>query len=344
MILINISLHTGQIAALKTPLLYVYTGFYSILNLQIHMLEYFSSIIALPLTLLYRQNCTKNFPAAICDWILDFIINRQQFVRIHDSHSDLKFLSAGTPHTLYSIFTYDCVALYKNTVVIKFADDTTVCGLISQNAETLYRALVESTVTWCAENNLTLNVTKTKEIIIDYRRNKNDKTPLVVHNQNVEIVKHFKFLGAYITDDIKWGMNCTDIAKKARQRLYFLRTLKSFKVHQSILVNFYRAIIESILTRSIIVWFGSASKKDVTKLQSVVRTAEKIIGTGLPSLHSIHKRRIEKRTCAIMKEQSHPTSHLFTFLPSGKRLRTFYGNKRFINSFYPSAVRIFNNK
>ena len=44
---------------------------------------------------------------------------------------------------------------------------------------------------------------------------------MVIHDQKVEIVKHIKFLGAYITEDIKLGggMNCTDIAKKARQRL-----------------------------------------------------------------------------------------------------------------------------
>ena len=137
---------------------------------------------------------------------------------------------------------------------------------------------------------------------------------------------------------------CTDILKKARQRMYFLRSLKSFRVHQSILVNFYRAIIESILTRSITVWFGSATQRDIDKLKSVIRNAEKIIGTGLPSLHSIYISRTEKRTCAIMKESSHPASHLFQFLPSKRRLRTFYGNKRFTNSFYPSAVRIFNNK
>jgi len=168
---------------------------------------------------------------------------------------------------LYSILTYDCVALYENTVVVKFADDTTVCGLISQNDETNYRAQVESTVSWCSENNLTLNVAKTKEIIIDFRKNKNDKLPLIINDQNVEVVRNFKFLGAHITDDLKWNMNYTDIVKKARQRLYFLRTLKTFDVHQSILVSFYRAIIESILTRSI--------KKDVTRLASVIRTARR---------------------------------------------------------------------
>ena len=76
--------------------------------------------------------------------------------------------------------------------------------------------------------------------------------------------------------------------------------------------------------------------------KSVIRSAEKIIGIGLPSMHAIYNDRAKKRTLSIIKDDFHPAYNLFNFLRSGKRLRTFYGNKRFLNSFYPSAIRIFN--
>ena len=50
-----------------------------------------------------------------------------------------------------------------------------------------------------------------------------------------------------------------------------------------------------------------------------------------------------KRTVAIINDECHPANSIFTFLRSGKRLRTFYGNKGFINSFYSSAVHVFND-
>ena len=153
----------------------------------------------------------------------------------------------------------------------------------------------------------------------------------------------FKFLGSHITNDVKWHTNCDDIAKEAHQRLYFLRSLNSFHLQKTILVSFYRSTIESVLTRSITVWFGAACKKDIKRLSSVVRSAERIIGTSLPSLESIFNDRTQNRTAAILKEQSHPANYIFTFLRSGRRLRTFYGNKRFTNSFYPTAVRIYNS-
>ena len=133
-----------------------------------------------------------------------------------------------------------------------------------------------------------------------------------------------------------------DIVKKARQRLFFLRSLSSFKVHKTVLINFYRATIESILTRSILVWFGAVSQKDLAKLNAIIRAAEGIIGTGLPSLHSIFTERARNRTELIMNDTTHPAHLYFQYLRSGRRLRHFTGNKRFLRSFFPTAVRNFN--
>ena len=52
-------------------------------------------------------------------------------------------------------------------MIVKFSDDTTMSGLILNNDETLYRQEVDQLVSWCDNNNLLLNVTKTKEIIVD---------------------------------------------------------------------------------------------------------------------------------------------------------------------------------
>ena len=37
---------------------------------------------------------------------------------------------------LYSLFTHDCVAKHDSNTIIKFADDTAVVGLITDNDET----------------------------------------------------------------------------------------------------------------------------------------------------------------------------------------------------------------
>ena len=54
---------------------------------------------------------------------------------------------------------------------MKFADDTTVSGFITNNDEVLYRKQVDDTVEWGDDNDLILNIPKTKEMIIDFRKN-----------------------------------------------------------------------------------------------------------------------------------------------------------------------------
>jgi hypothetical protein len=45
-----------------------------------------------------------------------------------------------------------------------------VVGLITDNDETAYREEVRDLAEWCQDNNLSLNVSKTKEMIMDYRK------------------------------------------------------------------------------------------------------------------------------------------------------------------------------
>ena len=50
------------------------------------------------------------------------------------------------------------MARHDSNTIIKFADNTTVVGLITNNNETAYREEVRALRVWCQENNLTLNV------------------------------------------------------------------------------------------------------------------------------------------------------------------------------------------
>ncbi|KAI3360619.1 hypothetical protein L3Q82_002485 [Scortum barcoo] len=94
-------------------------------------------------------------------------------------------------------------------------------------------------------NNLLLNTSKTKEVIVDYRRSRRtEHAPLLIHGEAVERVNNIKFLGIHITSDLTWSMNTAHLVKKAQQRLFFLRKLKRAGLSPQLLTNFYRATIE----------------------------------------------------------------------------------------------------
>ncbi|KAJ8361742.1 hypothetical protein AAFF_G00427970, partial [Aldrovandia affinis] len=109
-------------------------------------------------------------------------------------------------------------------------------------------------------------------------------------------------------------------------------------------VQFYTAIIESILTSAITVWFGSSTARDRTRLQRITRSAERIIGCNLPSIQDLYHTRSRKRTAKIIADPSHPGHHILQALPSGKRLRSLITKTtRHKNSFFPRAVALMNS-
>jgi hypothetical protein len=169
-----------------------------------------------------------------------------------------------------------------------FADDRTVVGLITDNDETAYREEVRDLTVWCKDNNLSRNVIKTKEMIVDYRKKRTEHTPILIDRTVVEQVESFTCLGVHITNKLTWSKHTKTVVKKARQNLFPLRRLKRFGMGPQILKRFYSCTIESFLTGCITAWYGNCSAFDCKALQMVVSTAQYITGKSfLPSRPSI---------------------------------------------------------
>ncbi len=87
---------------------------------------------------------------------------------------------------------------------------------------------------------------------------------------------------------------------------------------QELLKQFDSAIIESVLCTSITVWFSSATKFDLRRLWRVVRTAERIIGTTLPTLQELYSSRVSKRAGKITLDPLHPAYYIWSTLQSSE--------------------------
>uniref|UniRef100_A0A670JPL4 Reverse transcriptase domain-containing protein n=1 Tax=Podarcis muralis TaxID=64176 RepID=A0A670JPL4_PODMU len=286
----------------------------------------------------------------ICLWVRNFLTDRPQTVRMGPYYSSTLVLSTGAPQGcvlspfLYSLYTFDCTPLYKSNTIIKFADDTTVVGLISENDETAYRKEVQGLIQWCKENNLMLNTKKTKELIIDFRRKKSAFLPLHINGEEVERVGSFKYLGIYISEDLSWTANINMVVRKVQGRLYFLRMLRGLNLSQHLLLSYYHSTIESVLTYSILSWYGSSSETDKKALQRIIKIAQNVIGLQLPTLDEIFTSRTLKKSHNILRDPTHPAHNFFELLPSGRRYRTMKTRTtRLLNSFYPRALIALNN-
>ena len=101
---------------------------------------------------------------------------------------------------------------------MRFSDDTAMLALLSDFAS--YQSCVSSVErfsSWCSNNFLHLNVSKTKEMCIDFRRNRTVNSPIVINGEPMEQVDPFKYLGVIL--DKKWSFkkHVTAVQKKYQQ-------------------------------------------------------------------------------------------------------------------------------
>ncbi|KAK3505621.1 hypothetical protein QTP70_021027 [Hemibagrus guttatus] len=224
-------------------------------------------------TLLQPKLTQLSVPSSICQWITSFLTDRHQLVKLGKFTSYSRTTSTGAPQgcilspLLFSLYINDCTSTDPSVKLLKFVDDTTVIGLIQDGDESAYRQEIEQLAAWCSLNNLELNTLKTVEMIVDFRRNTLALPPLTIMNSTVPTVESFRFLGTTISQDLKWDTHIDAIIKKAQQRLYFLQQLRKFNLPQELLTQFYSAVIESVLCTYITVWFGSATKSGIRRLQ-----------------------------------------------------------------------------
>ncbi|KAI3357051.1 hypothetical protein L3Q82_003680 [Scortum barcoo] len=174
---------------------------------------------------LVQKLTTLGLSFTLCNWVLDFLTDRPQSVRIHDVSSSSISLSTGSPQgcvlspLLFTLLTHDCSAIHPSCLIVKFADDTAVVGRIANNDESDYRQEVEHLEGWCRQNNLCINVKKTKEMIVDFRRGRHLPSPLYIGGTAVEVVSSFRYLGVHISDDLTWSKNTSCLIRKAHQRI-----------------------------------------------------------------------------------------------------------------------------
>ena len=127
------------------------------------------------------------------------------------------------------------------------------------------------TVNWCDKNYLYLNVSKTKEVCIDFRKNQRCSKPVYIKGEAVERVDTYRYLGVVFDSKLNWKENINSVLKKVNSRMYCMKKLRSFGVNSDMLVTFYNAVICSIIMFGSVCWGGNISKLDRGRLEQIVK-------------------------------------------------------------------------
>ncbi|KAL8591097.1 hypothetical protein ACOMHN_058750 [Nucella lapillus] len=319
-------------------------------------LDFSSAFNTIQPHLMMRKLMVMDVNPRIIRWLCSFFTDRPQRVMIKTPTSTVTSgeirTNTGAPQgcvmspALFTLYTSDCRCLTEGTLQVKLSDDTSLTGLIA-TSETVYCNAVQTMVEWCDDNYLLLNVAKTKEVVVEFRRDQLKPTPLVIRGEDVKLVDQYKYLGSIIDSMLSWSANAQALLKKGNQRLFFMRRLNPFGVGPRLLELFYRATVESVLTFNSLCFFSSLKEHDKGKLAKITMTARKLIGRPVPDLETLFEAKAISRLKAIQQDPSHPLCDTVLAQVSARsgRLVSFRARTdRFRDSFLPTAVRLTNNR
>ena len=120
-------------------------------------------------------------------------------------------------------YTADCRSTDESCPLVKFANDTELVGKIRNDEDAIYHKQIENFVNWCDKNYLYLNVSKTKEICTDFRKNQRYPKPVYIKGEAVERVDTYKYLGVVFDSKLNWKEN---MLKKVNSKMYCMRNLR----------------------------------------------------------------------------------------------------------------------
>ena len=87
-------------------------------------------------------------------------------------------------------------------------------------SDSVYFGEVDRFSNWCRDNSLDLNIEKTKEMLIDFR-----KAPTVIpviDGVKVERVTEYKYLGTVLDNKLNFNKNTDFIHKRCQPRIFCL--------------------------------------------------------------------------------------------------------------------------
>ncbi|XP_054642346.1 alpha-1,3-mannosyl-glycoprotein 4-beta-N-acetylglucosaminyltransferase A isoform X3 [Dunckerocampus dactyliophorus] len=208
-----------------------------------------------------------------------------------------------------------------------------------------YRTVIRDFVSWSELNQLQLNTSKTKEMIINVQKKTSHFTPVNIQGADIELVDSYKFLGVHLNNKLDWSVNTHALYKKGQSRLHLLRRLRSFGVCRTLLRTFYDSVVASAIFYAVGCWRGGSTDRDRSRINRLIRRASSVLDGPLDSVEEVGERRMLAKLTSIMDNTSHPLHDTVGSLSSSFSRRLLHPRckkERFRRSFIPTAVRLYN--
>ena len=312
-------------------------------------IDFSSAFNTIDTTRLVEKMAAKNINNNIINWTHSFLTSRQQRVRADDRTSSSITTSTGCPQgcvlspILYSLYVEDMTVPDPFTI-IKYADDTVILEYLSPHQSSELQTLLDNVTTWCDDNSLIVNSTKTKEVIFQNKRDDKTTTPVTIDDQQIEQVDEYKYLGTTVHKKLSFETNTNMLTDKAQKRLFIMKQLAYLNVKPSTIQLAYTTFIQSVLIYNLAIIQGHLTQALRDEYTHIINTAKTLSrGKINPSTMSELCDSQSRNKClrAYCGANNNPTLVLDT-LPSGRHRAVAFRTRNRIFSFRSICVQILN--
>ena len=215
----------------------------------------------------------------LLSWFKSYLQNRQQCVRIQGTLSSTKPVHYGVPQgsilgpLLFIVFINDLPLCINTSNTDMYADDSTFHSS-AKTVEELNDTLTDDMFnvhTWCNENNMVVNLDKTKAMLIStYQKAARLKSDLEVYYNGTKLktTNTEKQLGVIIDKNLLWKCHIDKVAKTLSKGIYLLRRIKKF-LPLDCRFTYYKSFLQPHIDYCCTIWGHSSHAKRILKLQNM---------------------------------------------------------------------------
>ena len=164
---------------------------------------------------------------------------------------------------LFLLYINDLPAVIKDKCVL-FADDISLVinkETKNERFEDRINVAVEAILEWFEQNNLNVNISKTKHISFCNYKMANQALKIIGRGNKIEEVDCTKFLGISIDKNCNWKKHIETICNRLNSFAFALRNLRK-TVGRNAALMAYHGYVSSVLRYGLIILWGNSTDSD----------------------------------------------------------------------------------
>ena len=152
-------------------------------SVRVFILDFSKAFDRIDYNILLGKLTAMDVPQISMNWVRSFLTSRKQRVKLNGFVSDWRAVNGGVPQStalgpiLFLVMVNDLLNDWKDRW--KYVDDTSASETVTPQTNSTLQLPVDEVVSWTTRNKMKLNVSKCKELIVKFSKDKLSFAPLI---------------------------------------------------------------------------------------------------------------------------------------------------------------------